>query len=590
MIKIGGASGYWGESSMATPQLLAANVDVLIYDYLAEITMSLLAKARMKDASKGYAPDFINTAMAPNLRTIAEQGVKVVSNAGGINPASCAAEMRAEVERQGLDLKVAVVEGDELLSEVKHFAERAPSDMFSEAPFPNPATIVSMNAYLGAFPIAEALAQGADIVITGRVVDSALTLGPLINTFGWQPSDFDRLAAGSLVGHILECGPQATGGNFTDWRDVPDRANIGYPIAEVQEDGSATITKPEGTGGLVTKATIAEQIVYEIGDPGAYLLPDVSCDFRNVEITETGRDRVNVKGAKGTPPPPTLKVCATHVEGWRGGLLVTFYGFEASEKAKDFADCAFDRAESTLRSKNLSPYTDKSIEVLGSGSQFGDEQQADEVVLKIAARHTEQAGITALLKEAAGMGLATAPGLCGFAGGRSKPTPVVKLFSFQVDKSEVVPTLNFGDGSVRVPTLDVVHTNILQTENVRINAPSYTDEMIDVLLIDVAYARSGDKGNDANIGVIARHPDIFPFLWDQLTESAVSDHFSHVLEGKVQRFALPGFNAMNFLLTRSLGGGGIASLRNDPQGKGFSQVMLSLPISIPKHLLAEIEG
>ena len=587
MIRIGGASGYWGESAIATPQLLAAGVDVLVYDYLAEITMSLLVRARMKDPEKGYATDFLSTAMGPHLAEIARRQVKVVSNAGGINPAACGRKLRSMIAEAGLDLKVAVIEGDDLLPQRDEIAGLAPRELSTGAPFPAEASIVSMNAYLGAFPIAQALARGADIVITGRVVDSALALGPLIHAHGWGPDELDRLAAGSLVGHLVECGPQATGGNFTDWRAVERRAAIGYPIAEVDSDGSAIITKPEGSGGLVSRGTVSEQLVYELGDPGAYELPDVTCDFRQVTVEAIGTDRVRVSGARGLERPDTLKVCATHLAGWRGGIMVSFYGFEAAAKAREFNACVIDRCEAALEDGGLAPFSETSAEILGTGSQFGDDEEADEVVLKMAARHPDEAGITMLLKETAGMGLATPPGLCGFAGGRTKPTPVVQLFSFPADRNRVTITIDEGDGAVPFDEPPAPQAGAARAETPDIPPAEETGDLVDVLLVEAAWARSGDKGDTANIGVIARHPRLLPYLWEQLTEKAVGEHFAHVCQGPVERFAMPGAHAINFVLHRALGGGGIASLRNDPQGKGFSQVMLTINVRVPQRYLDE---
>ncbi|MCQ8184654.1 acyclic terpene utilization AtuA family protein [Parvularcula maris] len=587
-MKIGGASGYWGDSARSTPQLLGANVDVLVYDYLAEITMSLLARARMKDPEKGgYARDFVTEAMAPHLAQIAEKKVKVLSNAGGVNPKACAEALRQLVKEKGLDLTVAVVEGDDLIGRKEEIAKGGPPEMFSGKAFPHPAAIVSMNAYLGAVPIAKALDAGADIVVTGRCVDSALTLGALMHRFGWPANDYDLLAVGSLVGHLLECGAQATGGNFTDWRDVPDRAHIGYPIAEVSPDGAARITKPDGTGGLVSRETVAEQLLYEIGDPSDYQLPDVRCDFTNVIIAEDGEGGVVVSGAKGRAPSPRLKVSATHLSGWRGGLTPSFYGFEAAEKAEAFANDAVERAQERLEGAGLPPFTEVSTEVLGSGTQFGEGGEADEVVLKLAVRHPDAEGVGALLKEAAGLGLSAPPGLCGFAGTRPKPSPVVELFSFLIPKEDVEPNYDTGDGPIRVP-FTAGSDSRAEPVSTEIASPSGDEPMVTVLLIEAAVARSGDKGNDANIGVIARHKDILPYLWAQLTENVVAERFAHVLEGPVERYLMEGSGAINFVLKKSLGGGGIASLRNDPQGKGFSQVMLTIPVRVPERLLAEV--
>ena len=388
-IRIGGASGYWGESMMATPQLLQVEgMDYLVYDFLAEITMSILARARANNPDAGFATDFITGVLKPNLREIAEKKVKILTNAGGVNPAACGAAARALIAEAGLDLKVAVISGDDLLEARDNFADR--KDMFSGADCPPPETLASVNAYLGGFPVAAALDAGADIVITGRSVDSAVTLGACIHAFGWQAADLDKLAAGSLAGHIIECGPQASGGNFTDWQLSGDIADIGYPFIDIDGDGVFTVSKPEGTSGVVNVGTVSEQMLYEIGDPQAYLLPDVACDFAQVTIEETAPNQVRVANAKGTTPPDSYKVCATFADGFRAGTMMSFVGIDAAAKARHFADAAFARARAVLRQHNLADYGETSVEVLGDDSQFGDAGQnpaSREVVLKIAAKH-----------------------------------------------------------------------------------------------------------------------------------------------------------------------------------------------------------
>ena len=275
---IGGAAGFWGEAAHATPQLLTTpGLNVLVYDYLAEITMSIMARARLKDPALGYAVDFVSEVMARNLPDIANKGVRVLSNAGGVNPQSCAAALREAIDKAGLDLKVAVVSGDDLMARKGDFADT--TEMFDGSAYPDPEKLASINAYLGAFPVAAALDAGADIVVTGRCADSALALAACIHRFGWTPHDYDLLAAGSLVGHLLECGPQSTGGNFTDWEAAGNLADIGYPVAEVAADGTFAVTKPPETSGIVSPASVGEQMLYEIGDPQAYVLPDVICDF-----------------------------------------------------------------------------------------------------------------------------------------------------------------------------------------------------------------------------------------------------------------------------------------------------------------------
>ncbi len=579
---------------MATPQLLAAGgLDYIVYDYLAEITMSIMARAHARDQNRGFATDFIDAVLQPHLADMAAQGVKLISNAGGINPQTCAAAATQLIDDAGLDLTVAVVSGDDLIAHKGAFADRRITEMFSDQNFPDPKDIASINAYLGAFPIAQALALGADIVITGRCVDSAVTLGACIDAFGWKPDEFDRLAGGSLAGHILECGPQATGGNFTDWHKAAGSlADIGYPIAEVSADGSFVCTKPENTGGLVTVATVAEQALYEIGDPQAYVLPDVVCDFSRIRIEQQGPNRVLVRGAAGYTAPAAYKVCATYADGFRGGQLLTFNGFNARSKASVFADAAIARANKQIEAQQLGDFTETSIEILGGvpekylGSHAGDYQ---EVTLKIAARHRSAAGIGVLLKEITGLGLATPPGLCVFAGGRPKPSPVIRLFSFLLPKGELSVRIHWGGDSIDHTVAPVLTSEpAVPVPHTLSPCPGAQGVLTPVPLIRLAYGRSGDKGDQANIGIIARQAEYLPYIWTALTPEVVANCFSHFLDGRVERFLLPGIHAINFVLHDVLGGGGIASLRNDAQGKGYAQILLAQPIDLPAPLAERI--
>lgn len=586
-IRIGGASGFWGEAVSSTPQLLQADLDYLVYDYLAEITMAILARMRAKDPEKGYATDFVTGAMAPNLKVIAEKGVKVISNAGGVNPAACAAALRAEIAKQGLGLKVACIEGDDLMGRVDELATRQIRDMFSGAAFPDPKSVGSVNTYIGGFPIARALARGADIVVTGRCVDSAVTLGACIHEFGWTADMVDELAGGSLAGHIIECGPQATGGNFTDWRLVADTiADIGYPIAEISVNGDFQVSKSAGTGGLVSVGTVSEQMLYEIGDPQAYRLPDVTCDFSMAKIEQIGDDLVAVSGAKGYAPSNTYKTCLTFQDGWRIGHLFGFYGEDAEEKGRVFAEAAFTRARRILTSMGAPDYTDASIEVIGAEAQFGARRASSpsrEVAVKIAARHVDPRAAGLLLREATGLGLSTPPGLTGFAGARPKPSPVMALFSFLFPKDEVEITISDAEGAETFTG----GGDAVEVKPTPPAAPAadLSGELVEAPLVDLAWTRSGDKGDSANVGVIARRAEYLPYIWAALNEDALRGAFGHFAKGGIERFLLPGSNAMNVLMGEALGGGGIRSLRNDPQGKGYGQLALTMPVKIPAALL-----
>jgi Acyclic terpene utilisation family protein AtuA len=589
IIRIGCASGFWGDSAIAAPQLLrGAALDYLVLDYLAEVTMSLLARARMKDADAGYAIDFVSVTMKGALKEISRQGVKVVANAGGVNPHGCKRALEALAAEAGVKLRVAVVEGDDLMPRIDALSANGVRELYSGASLP--AEVLTANAYLGALPIAAALAAGADVVVTGRCVDSALTLGVLMHEFAWRTDDYDRLATGSLAGHVLECGPQATGGLHTDWDEVEDWANIGYPVVECRSDGAFVLTKPDGTGGLVTPATTAEQVLYEVGDPAAYLLPDVTADFSHVRVEPAGRDRVRVSGARGGPPTAQYKVSATYQDGWRCVALVSIVGIDAAAKAEKTAAAILGRTRGVFRARNLPDFAATHVEVLGAEASFGPQSRARgsrEVVLRLVADHPQREALELFAREIAPAGTSWAPGTTGFMGGRPSVQPVVKLFTFLIDKSAVPPPrVQVGDAApvaVAVPTHGgfVAKPNGVPTsvEPVPSDGPT-----IEVPLIRLAYARSGDKADTANIAVIARKPEYLPLIRRELTPARVAAHFSHLVKGPVQRFEAPGLNAFNFVLAEALGGGGMASQRIDPQGKAYAQMALEIPISVPQSL------
>ena len=588
-IRIGGASGFWGDSVGATPQLLNNNnLDFIVYDYLAEITMSIMARARTKDAKQGYAIDFVSSVLKLNLRQIAEQKVKILSNAGGVNPEACAEAVREIISDQKLDLKVAVVLGDDLIERKNEFQNI--KEMYSNIDFPDDNKIASINAYLGAFPIAEALKNGADIVITGRSVDSAVTLAACIYSFDWSETDYNKLASGSLAGHIIECGTQSTGGNFTDWELVSENLHhIGYPIVEIENSGEFNCTKSQKTSGLVNFGTVAEQMLYEIGDPQSYILPDVICDFSQVKIKELEKDIVRVTDAVGYPAPKQYKVCATYADGFRAGHLCSFVGIDAAKKARSYGEAIFNRSRLIMRMMNIADFDETSIEVLGDNSQYSQKEgnpNNREVVLKFAAKHQDIRAVGIMLKESVGLGLATPPGLSGFVGGRPKPSPIVRLFSFLIDKKEV--NINISDGSSSKDFKDGDPENFDLKSIIKPEIPkmdNYNEKLIDVPLVKIAYGRSGDKGNKANIGIISRDAKFYPVICNYLTEEVVKNCFSKFLRGKVEKYYLPGSYSLNFMLDDVLGGGGPASLRNDPQGKAYAQILLDQIIPVPKKLL-----
>jgi len=588
IVRIGGASGFWGDSSVAVPQLAdVPGIQYIVFDYLAELTMSILAGARAKKPELGYATDFVDIVARQSLRTCRERGIKLVANAGGVNPAACARALEKLAAELGVAVKVAVVDGDDLMPLLPELHERGVKDFYTGAAMP--ARLLSANAYLGALPIARALALGADVVVTGRVVDSAVTLGVLMHEFGWGANDHDRLAAGSLAGHLIECGCQATGGLFTDWESVPGWENMGYPVIDCEADGSFTVGKPAGTGGLVSVATVAEQMLYEIGDPANYLLPDVVCDFTQVRMETAGEQRVRVSGARGKPPTGTYKVSATWADGYRCTGTLTINGFDAAAKARRSGEAILERTRGIFRRMGFADYTASDLSVLGTEGVYGPHARPhdlQEAVLRLAVSHPQREALEIFAREIAPAGTSWSPGTTGsLNAGRPGVGPQIKQFAFLIPKGEVQPRVSVGGTTEHIDVPAGSTAAPIPGADAPTAMPPLPDDTVEVPLIRIAHGRSGDKGDSANVGLIARKPEYLPWLHGQVTAGSVRAYLAHLVTGKARRFAVPGIGAVNLVLDGALGGGGMASLRNDPLGKGMAQIVLGMPIKIPRELL-----
>ena len=582
-VRIGGASGAWGDSPVAVPQLLTANIDYLIMDFLAEVTMSLLAAARLKDSTAGFPPDFVAD-IRDSLPEIKRRGIKLATNAGGVNPRACQAALAAAAEAAGLSFKIAVVEGDDVMPLIDSL--RKEGDIRdADTARTLPEKLLTANAYLGAAPIKAAFDAGADIVITGRCADSALALGILTHEFGWSEDDYDKLAAGSLVGHVLECGPQATGGIHTDWENVPGWENIGYPIAECRFDGTFRVSKPEGTGGLINAAVVSEQILYEIGNPSAYFLPDVVADFSSVRVDQKGKDCVEVSGAKGWPASDTYKVSATYPDGYRAIAAIAVIGPDAVRKAERNAAALLSRSRSEFAKMGLGDFSATHVETLGAEVSYAGAarmQATREILLRVVVEHSNRKALERFAKEVGSTALAFSPGIAGFLGGRPRITPVLRLFTFFVKKAEMPAPAVSLDGKQFPIAVKAGKPVIPARVPVGQTAPPAEGPVVDVPLVQLAYARSGDKGNSSNIAIIARRPEFLPLIRREVTPTRMLEHFAGLVKGPVERYEAPGLNALNFLMSNALGGGGIASMRIDPQGKAFGQMALEMIIPVPR--------
>lgn len=581
VIRIGGGSAFFIDSALAVPQLLGAGVDYIILDYLAEGAMGMMGRMRLADPDSGFPSDFMDVHIGPFLTQIAQTGTKIVSNAGAVNPGRLAHVLRGKIAELGLSLKVAAIEGDCLMHRLADFA--ATRDMFTGKAFPQN-DVTSANAYLGAFPIAHALAQGADIVITGRVVDSALALGPLIHEFGWGPDDLDQLAGGTLAGHMIECGAQVTGGTFTDWHEVEGWANIGSPIAECHSDGRCIITKPEGTGGLVSFGTCAEQMLYEVSDPADYLVPDVACDFSHVTMEEVGKDRVLVKGAIGNLKPEKLKACATWDDGWRAVAYQPVIGRAATLKAAKQAEALFERGRNLLRARNLADWRRTEAVMIGATGNPASE----EVVAKLVVEHDEMLAVQMFAREQFSAISAMAPGTSVAFG--MQVQPCMGLVSFLVPRDGLEVTIDVGDGAEPFSEPITLHAGLTSSPMVQSKpqvgeAEAILNQVVgdgvgeaELTIFDLAYTRSGEKGETINIGVIARKPENLPALRAALTPELLRAHLTDLGDFKVTIYEVPGIHALNVVLDGALPGGLNASQRLDPAAKSVGQRLATMAI------------
>jgi hypothetical protein len=597
-VRIGNAQAFWGDRPDAAAEMLARepDLDYLTLDYLAEVSMSILAGQRDRDPDAGFAREFVDVVRSLAPHWSSEGRCRLITNAGGLNPRGCAAACRAALEEAGSrPLRIGIVSGDDVLELVRRTAAT-----FSSSQFRNLDTgasindvqerLVTANAYLGAAPIIEALRGGADIVITGRVADPSLTVAACVHHFGWNENDLDRLAGATVAGHLIECGTQVTGGIFTDWLEVRDAAHVGFPIVEVAADGSCIVTKPQGTGGRVTALTVKEQLVYEIGDPANYLSPDVAVSFLSLMVEDLGDDRVRVSGATGKPYPQTYKVSATYRDGFRSAGTLAIIGRHATVKARRCGEAVLKR----MRDAGVD-VRDSLIECLGSGdgaagiiNSRGDKLQSfGETVLRVAVETDSREAAERFSRELMQYITAGPQGTTGYAEGRPPIHPVYRYWPCLIDRDAVTPQVEFvvseesagvvsKPSSVGYPSAESSPFGRGQGEGDLPSAdqppPERSAGVRVGYLFDIACARSGDKGIHANVGVIARQDRWWPVLRDWLSADRVSSFLAPLGIESVERFELSNLHALNFVLRGALR----RNLRTDAQGKAIGQILLEM--------------
>jgi hypothetical protein len=578
---------------MSMEQLLSCDPppQYIIFDHMAE---GMMSQYLQQPSEQGFSTQFIDHHVMPYLKRVMAAGVKLISNAGGLNPIAAAKALEKRAAELGLHPKIAAISGDDIRPHTRELAAAGYRDMFTGETWPE--KMLAGNAYFGSFPIAEAVSRGADIIITGRVVDSGLALGPLIHEFDWKPSDYDRLAAGTLVGHLLECGPQSTGGTFTDWLDIPDSANPGFPMAECRANGDFVLTKPQGTGGLVSIGTVSEQILYEVSDPSAYLVPDVACDFTTTKLRQIGPDRVEVTNTTGRAPSGSYKVCTIVDAGWKAISQHMVFGAHAAQKARRTGENLIARTRRLTDLRGLPPPRATAINVLGTGETFAvgptASSELTEALVRIVYISDDVRAAQLFYAEGWTPWVTATPGLLAM-GVPSTISPVHRLFSFLLPRDKLTPVITMGDQRIELPRESSQPAPGVSRPKL---APStqLADGDATVPLIALAWGRSGDKGNLYNVGIIARQPEYLPYIRSALTEEKVGAWMAHTFDDparpEVKRYEVPGINALNFVMYEALHGGTATSLAVDAASKGMGQKLLQIPILVPRELARRWNG
>ena len=605
-IKIGNASGYWGDNPDALrQQVTGGELDYISMDFLAEVTMSIMQKQKNRDPQRGYATDFI-TMLKPVLTELVSKKICVITNAGGVNPFACADAIAELTSAARVKLKIAIVHGDGILDRVHDLHAQGVSftNMEDGRDFAQIADkLAAANVYFGAQPVVEALQNKPDIVICGRVTDTGITLAALMRGFKWSPQDWDKLAAGVIAGHLLECGCQVTGGNFTDWQLVKNFTALGYPIVEMASDGTFVLTKHPDSGGLVSVDTVREQLFYEMGDPHNYITPEVICDFSTLELKQQGKDRVLITNARGRAPTTTHKVSMCYHDGFKASGSIIVSSPQALAKARKFAEIFQQRIAG-----DADELEEMLIEYCGQDAchrSLAAKTESDEILLRLSARATTREKLQKFVKLVPALILSGPPGVA-IIGGAPRLQEIISYWPALLPKEAVPAKVAIhGEQGAHEDSLPLSSSIIAIDPAPASTEPSFPAPQIATQVHDtnippttgqflplsyLCLARSGDKSDAANIGVLARSAGAYNFLDTYLTAQRVKNYFHDLCHGEVKRYALPRLHGFNFILSQALGGGGTKSLRIDPQGKTLAQALLRQEVCVPPEVCASISG
>ena len=590
-IRIANCSGFYGDRLAAAAEMVNDGpIDVLTGDWLAELTMLILARTRMKRPGGGFANTFVKQ-MEKVMGTCLDRGIKVVSNAGGLDPDGCAAAVSEVADRLGLTPKIAYVSGDDVLPRLTELIEsgNALAHLDTGEPIGDISRFITANAYLGCWGIVEALSQGADIVITGRVTDAAVVCGPAAWHHGWNRTDLDQLAGAVVAGHIIECGTQATGGNYSFFTELDGLEHTGFPWVDINADGSCVIGKHDGTGGAVNIGTVTSQLLYEIASP-AYLGPDVTARFDTIALAQTAPDRVAISGVKGDPPPDTLKVAMNELGGFRTDLNVALTGLDIEAKA-ELVERAF-WAAAPVAKDQIDSVTTRLVRTEKADPESNEEAIA---LWRVTLKDRDQNKIGRPFANAINeLALATIPGMFAVAGssvaspfGVYRPTLVASDAVPQkvvIDGSETFVDSTFPGTSDHGPAIAAVNRRGT-TARTAPSAQSDDDATVRIPIGRIVGARSGDKGGNANLGVFARSEEAFDWLADFLTVERIKTMLPETAALKVERFDLPNIWSLNFVIHGLLQEGVAASTRQDGQAKGLAEWLRSRIVDVPSRLV-----